>query len=161
MLLVEYSYNYQEDNYYWESKTLNRIDSDGISSSVSITVYWQCLSDTTVDPSEISSLWRPIRIYDTYSTLNNYYGYNDKRFNSYTVKDNKLWQVKRISQLASTHSAVQENIFWTQGDACGKTLTSCKSRFQADINSQGGFQQKRNSSLGLPYGGYPGVIQRR
>ena len=54
--------------------------------------------------------------------------------------------------------------FWKIGDVCGKKVTSCAMRFQAKVNGSGGgagFDELRDSRISLPFGGFPGVVQRR
>lgn len=155
--------NYLANYYYSDTATIRRINDDGGFQDVVVTRYWQCLSATTTDPTSTSAAWTPVRIYETYSSTNTYYGYQDKRFNEYVLKDNRLWQVKRVTQTLGAHNTVEEGDFWTAGDVCGKKLRSCSMRFQAIENSQsqGGFDRKRDSRIALPFGGFPGVVQRR
>jgi len=155
--------SFSANNYYKDTATVRRIKSDGTFEDVTIDQYWQCLFSTSSGPSSSSSSWKPVRLYYTYSASTQYFGYQDKRHNQYVVKDNRLWQVKRLTQDANSHGTVTEGAHWTAGDVCGKKLTSCAKRFQAKVNSasQGGFDAKRDSRVALPFGGFPGVVQRR
>ena len=140
-----------------------QINNDSSTTSTTVTEYWQCVSSTSTSPTRSSAAWRRVRIYYTYSASTTYYGYKDKSLNDYVVKDYRLWRIQRNTQTASNHNTVEEGDFWTQGDVCGKTLTSCAMRFQAKVQSDGdgGWDRLRDSRIGLPYGGYPGIAQRR
>ena len=156
--------------YYSTSQAnLLQITHEGILNSTTGTNYWQCLVNTSNAPTDSdTSSWRRVWTYATYNPLAEYKGYKDKRYNDYVVKNGFLWKVNRTTQRpaasgssVSRHYTVEEGAHWTRGDICGKTLTSCAMRFQARVDGNGGFLRARASGIGLPYGGFPGVVQRR
>lgn len=156
--------------YSTTASNLQEITGPGILAAASgVNNYWQCLANTSTAPSDASSSWRRVWVYlhgsavpsqsgDSSITVK---GYKDKRYNTYFVKNSFLWKVKRNTQTLAHDTALQEGDLWTQGDVCGKTLTSCAMRFQAVPDGNGGFTRARDSRIALPYGGYPGVVQRR
>jgi hypothetical protein len=159
--------NFIKDQYYYTTTTQQRYDTAGVLSSVSDALtyqYWQCLSATTSQPSATNASFRKVRRYLTsYSSGFTYHGYLDKAFNHNVLYNNILWQVKRISVVGVTP---QEGEFWTRADNCGKKLNSCSMRYQAKLNTVVNSQftavsANRNNTVSLPFGGFPGVIQRR
>jgi len=152
--------SFTANTYYYNTVSVTRVNADGSYTDTTINQYWQATRATTTAPTSASNSWRSVRIWRTYSASTTYYGYKDKRHNEYVLKDEKLWQVKRTTQTGSSHSTLIEGEYWTAGDVCGKTLTSCAMRFQAKPLSAG-WSSLKDSRIGLPYGGFPGVIQRR
>ena len=159
--------NFTKDQYYYTTTTQQRYDTAGVLSSVSDALtyqYWQCLSATTSQPSATNASFRKVRRYLTsYSSGFTYHGHLDKAFNHNVLYNNILWQVKRISVVGVTP---QEGEFWTRADNCGKKLNSCSMRYQAKLNTVVNSQftavsANRDNTVSLPFGGFPGVIQRR
>ena len=151
-------------NYYKTVAALTEIKSDGTKATRNDYNYWQCLSNTSDAPADSNSAWRRIRIHQTHSASQPYYGFTDNRFNHYIVSAGRLWQVKRTTQDGNAHQPRQSGDFWKLGDVCGKKVTSCAMRFQAKITTDGsgaGFAEIRDSRISLPFGGFPGVVQRR
>lgn len=154
------------NEYYTTSTNATRINSDSSLTTTTVNQYWQALvsqpSNPTV-PSDTDPNWRRIRVYSTYGTTNTYYGYTDTRLNDYVLSSGVLWRVKKTTQDGNNHSTLKEGDFWTEGDLCGKKVTSCKLRFHAKVHSSvsGGVDITRNSSIGLPFGGFPGATSRR
>ncbi len=159
--------NFTKDQYYFTTTTQQRYDTAGVLSSVSNTgtyQYWQCLAATTSQPSATNASFRKVRRYhSSYSSSTTYRGYLDKAFNENVLYNNVLWQVKRISVAGV---APEEGEFWTRADNCGKKLNSCSIRYQAKLNTVAnsqfvGISANRDNRKSLPFGGYPGVVQRR
>ena len=155
--------SFSAGTYYTTSEAnLMKVTPEGILTSTTGTNYWRCIKNTSAAPTDINiAEWRRVWVYSTYSTSGTYNGYKDKRYNAYVVKDGFLWKVNRITQATNNHYTVEEGAHWTRGDVCGKTLTSCAMRFQAQTDGNGGYVSTRRSQISLPYGGYPGVVQRR
>lgn len=159
--------NFTKDQYYFTTTTQQRYDTAGVLSSVSNTgtyQYWQCLTATTSQPSATNVSFRKVRRYhSSYSSSTTYRGYLDKAFNENVLYNNVLWQVKRISVAGV---APQEGEFWTRADNCGKKLTSCAMRYQATLNQVAnsqfvGLSANKDNTKPLPFGGFPGAVQRR
>ena len=154
-----FSSNANANNYRKTVASLTRKNADGTTTTVSTFHYWQALKTTSVTPSNSSVDWRRVRVYDPYDNAVTYEGYTDKKHNHYILESNRLWQVANKT-LAPTHPAREEGINWTEGDLCGKKITSCKLRFQAK-DSSGGVSIVTDSNKSLPFGGFPGVQRRR
>ena len=127
--------------------------------------YWFCIRATSTAPSDTNSAFRKIRVYQTFSTSGVYYGYRDKAFNDVVLQSGVFWRVQRTSLTGygGTQTSISENIYWTKADRCGKQITSCRLRFQAKLHPSvsGAFSALQDNTKALPFGGYPGVIQRR
>jgi len=69
--------------------------------------------------------------------------------------------------IVTTDSAVPSltSDYWVRGDVCGKLLTSCKKRFQSAYGRQTQTTEASNtiwnSTVPLPYGGFPGSRRHR
>ena len=151
-------------NYYKTAVTLTKINADGTTASHGSDYnYWQCLTNTNRTPADNNSAWRRIRVYYTYSSSATYNGYTDSRYNHFILESGVLWQVKKKTQAGNGHSARQEGANWTLGDICGKKVSSCRLRFQAKEQSgvAGGVSLTTAKFKSLPFGGFPGVQQRR
>ena len=148
--------------------TVQSISATGTKSSVSgLHKYWHCLQNNTdSSPSEGANYRRVHKYYPTYSSSTTYYGYTDSSYNDYVLKDGKLWRVRKTTQAGGSHDTVALGKFWIDGDLCGKTLNSCKKRFQAteDSSTYTNSIVSRTENVTqqqLPFGGFPGVKQQR
>ena len=149
---------------YYTTQELNlpQITAEGIVNNITWVNYWQCLSSTGSAPLDSSTnTWRRVWLYNSYQAGLEFKGFLDKRYNQYVVKDGFLWRVNRTTQAANAHNTVEEGLHWTRGDICGKSLTSCAMRFQAKPDGAAGFSKFKDSRISLPFGGFPGVVQRR
>jgi lambda family phage minor tail protein L len=152
-----------------QNAALTQITSTGTRSSVTnVKEYWQALTTqstagTAVAPADNNSNWRRFRRHAGYTTQTEYKGYTDKRHNEYVTSGGKLWQVKRNTIPSSNTTAPIEGAFWTEGDICSKSLTACKKRFHALKGPVNGEYVKitTDSNISLPFGGFPGALQRR
>lgn len=134
-----------------------RINSDGLTSLVSVKKYWQCLLDTTEAPSEsLTSVWRVVHPLHYYSGSMTYNAYTDTKYNEFILYNDKVYQLKTISIEGNSHpSAPELGPYFTRGDVCGKKIMSCKRRFWAISDNLGG-AFGRNTLVPLPFGGFPG-----
>lgn len=149
---------------YYSTQALQtpQITAEGIVNNITWINYWQCLNNTSSAPLDSSiNTWRRVWVWSNYSASTEYKGFLDKRYNQYVVKDGFLWRVNRTTQAANAHNTVEEGLHWTRGDICGKTLTSCAMRFQARPDGNLGFSKFKDTRVSLPFGGFPGVVQRR
>jgi lambda family phage minor tail protein L len=145
------------NNYYSfadSSPNFKRYDTDGNFDSgfSSITGYWQCVSDTSDDPSDTNVSWRRVRVWNDYSAASTYYAYSDPEFNEYVKYSNEIYKVKTISVSGTT--PVIGN-YWTYGDVCGKRVTSCSRRFHAIPDGNTGATVPTDKAVSLPFGGFP------
>jgi len=151
----------KEYRYQVPSPYLTKITSTGARSiGIVATAYWQAVTATTDNPADNNSNWRRIRVYRAYSSGTEYIGYTDKRYNEYVTDSvGKLWQVKRNSVQGVTPVA---GASWTEGDICNKDLPACKKRFHAKSDTGNPHVLiTTDSNVSLPFGGYPGALQRR
>jgi len=143
-----------------------KVNSSGVLSASNRVNYWQCLVDnTSTAPSDSERIkWRRVRKYaGTYVTSGQYNAYKDPQFNDYVLHSGVLWKVK-LTQDANNHQPIKEGPYWTAGDVCGKSLASCRLRFYAKVHETiptAVSASANKSQISLPFGGFPGAVQRR
>ena len=158
--------------YFTINATLLRLDKGGLQVSASnIKEFWQALKTTSTGvgtPSLDNSLFRRVVRYSSYSASEDYYGYSDARFNDYVLEGGTLWRVRKETQSANAHAARVNGDHWIQADICTKTLDACRKRFHAvtgavalATTSLVIVKKDLNNELALPFGGFPGVQQKR
>lgn len=161
--------SFTQNTIYFTATSQQRYGSSGVIlpavNNADTRQYWLCIRATSTAPSDSNTSFRKLRYYKTFNSSDPYYGYVDKSFNSVILKDGEFWRVKRISVVGAgpAGTSVAENDFWTKADRCGKQITSCKLRFQAKLHPSisGAFHALHDNTKALPFGGYPGVVQRR
>tara|TARA_R100001443_G_scaffold39039_1_gene52484 strand:- start:18414 stop:19601 length:1188 start_codon:yes stop_codon:yes gene_type:complete len=161
--------SFTKNTIYFTATTQQRYGGDGVIlpsiNNADTRQYWLCVRNTSSAPATTNTSFRKLRYYKAFSSSDPYYGYVDKAFNSIILKDGEFWRVKRTSVVGAgpTGTVVAENNFWTEADRCGKQITSCKLRFQAKVHPSitGAFDALHDNTKALPFGGYPGVVQRR
>jgi lambda family phage minor tail protein L len=131
--------------------------------------YWSCLEDTSTVPSDNNTAWLRFRVAIP-SGVNNdtvVKGYTNKKYNEYLVNDGVgVWH-KQVRSRSFVSSAIwfdpyvpgENNDLVIDADVCGKTLTSCKLRFGRRFTP--GSARGKVQNKPLPFGGFPGVQQRR
>ena len=155
--------------YYTDKDSLLQLNKGGDPTSAgTLKEFWQALKTTDTDigtPSINNSLFRRVVRYSTYNASTTYKGYSDPRFNDYVLESGKLWKVRKETQVGSAHDARVNGVHWIQADICTKTLDACRKRFHATTGSVTGFptlvKAAADNELSLPFGGFPGVQQRR
>ena len=157
--------------YFTENSSLLILEKGGAQSSPSSAIkeFWQAVKAASTGvgtPSLSNSLFRRVVRYSTYNASTTYYGYSDPRFNDYVLESGKLWRVRKETQVGGAHDARGNNDHWIQADVCNKTLASCRKRFHATSGSVTGYAQDLvkaaiDNDYNLPFGGFPGVQQRR
>lgn len=124
--------------------------------------YWRSNYNNNLNsaPSLTNINWQVIRTYTTYSAGTSYIvdSNGDRRNNPYVIYNSKIW---RLVQNATGQTPEEGSAFWTRADLCGKTLKSCKLRFQATQRSGSSGTStipsaKLNTAKTLPFGGFPG-----
>ena len=152
--------------------TVKKINADGSTSSVSgLKVYWQALTTSSSGhgtPSITNTNFRRVRRYAApYNASTELVGYTDPSFNDYVLKDNKLWRVRKTTMAGGAHGTVALGKYWIDGDICKKSFNSCKLRYQAKVSTFSGQTQffvvspSVDSNQHLPFGGFPGVQEKR
>lgn len=162
--------SYTQNSFYFTATQLQRYDASGVLSTVNdinTRQYWLCITSTSSGPSDANAAFRKVRPYQTFSSSTTYYGYKEKLHNDIVLQNGNFWRVQRTTVTgyggSQTSGNISENNFWTEADRCGKQITSCRLRFQAKLHPSvsGTFSALNDNTKALPYGGYPGVIQRR
>lgn len=115
---------------------------------------WQSESSSNLGntPSASSIWWRKVHRWSTYSSSTNY------SVGSLVRYDGKIW---RCLVSGSNNTPRTDSVYWTRVDYCGKTLESCKCRFQVEphaSNNQIPSARKNTKNL-LPFGGFPGSVK--
>jgi lambda family phage minor tail protein L len=82
----------------------------------------------------------------------------DPNRSSYVRHENKIWRVLISHTFDTSKTPGKNSIYWKRVDYCGKTLKSCKSRFQATI-SNGLPSSSKNTAIQLPFGAFPGSVK--
>lgn len=116
-------------------------------------------SNTTTPSSSATSFWTEIRLWTTYSASATY------SENDLVKYDNKIWQAN--NDLSAGNTPDSSLSAWTRIDLCGKTLASCKCRFQGTrigytSSSTGIAVPSAAKSLTrgtLPFGGFPASVK--
>ena len=111
--------------------------------------------------------WQIYRIFTTWSPTTTYTVVpEDTRKNSYAYNQGRLWRV--INPNNKGIEPGTDYSVWVEGDVCGKLISSCKKRFQATIHENSGTGLSAvpepgqfNTSVVLPFGGFPGTRKFR
>lgn len=106
----------------------------------------------------VSSLWGRARVYTAWAAGQSYTN------GSYVEHSGTVWKAKfgHLSTISNTPSIGSS--LWSRGDLCGKTLLSCKKRFQfvpASVGSNSLPSVELDTSKALPFGGFPGSLKFR
>tara|TARA_R100001510_G_scaffold27833_1_gene24558 strand:- start:327 stop:1547 length:1221 start_codon:yes stop_codon:yes gene_type:complete len=146
------------------SSGLRRLKQDGtIDTSAdgsTVTNYWQATRATNVTPQDSHSDWNRIWVYSNYNASTTYHTYTDDRYNDYAITTSGTIQVWQRTKTGSGNTP-QFGEYWQRGDLCGKRLSSCQCRFgfnpinKGTASSTG--QTRKDTSLQLPFGGFPGA----
>ena len=162
--------SFTQNSFYFTNNNLQRYDASGVlavAGDVNTRQYWLCIRSTSTGPSNTNTAFRKVRPYQTFSSTGTFYGYSDKGFNDIVLQNGAFWRVKRTTVTgyggSQTSGNISENDFWTRADRCGKQITSCRLRFQAKLHPSvsGAFSALQDNKQALPFGGFPGVVQRR
>lgn len=159
-----YSGTALKHGYYSATEAQIQLNKSAAPTTVTVTNYWQAMANSNTAPADLlPALWRRVRVYSSYSASATYYGYRDTRYNNFVLKSGKLWRIGKFTQVGGAHDTVKEGANWTEGDICGKSLKSCSLRFHALNHStiSGAVSANTNATVVLPFGGFPGVRQKR
>ena len=181
----EYILNFEEDEaingnnlssivvdkiYYTNKTSLLQLNKGGDPTSAgTLKEFWQALK--TADSGDLvpginKSRFRRVVRYSDYNPNTTYKGYSDARFNDYVLESGKLWRVQKETQVGSAHDARVSGVNWIQADICTKTLDACRKRFHATTGEVDGYEEDLvkasiDNEISLPFGGFPGVQQKR
>ena len=76
--------------------------------------------------------------------------------NDYVRHNGAIWRCILGHEAIEDKVPVNKSRYWERVDYCGKTLDSCKSRFQAVISTTGIVSARKDTTKELPFGAYPG-----
>ena len=126
---------------------------------------WRCNVDgTTVAPVINNSAWQILVEYTAYASGSTY-SYTANPVYDVVYSAGALWTPKRF--VPTNNAPFSGSSYWKRVDVCGKTVNSCKLRFQfspidATTSAQGGVASSlTNTEKALPFGGYPGTAKFR
>lgn len=130
--------------------------------------YWRpkVASVQGVTPEKYSISWQLVRIFSVWNSTTSYIvNSSDFLKNSYVYEGNTVWRAVK----ANTNERPSNDLgSWVRADSCGKTLNSCRVRFQATlarpspathINAKP--SGRLNTDTILPFGGFPGAEKFR
>lgn len=115
--------------------------------------YYRAESSVSgVDPGSNTGFWQIIRTWDTWEDDTTY------SEGSYTKYGDHIWKcgVTHDSSIADGRIPTLNSRWWSREDYCGKTLKSCKARFQSSVTSTGVVSARKNTTVKLPFGAFPG-----
>lgn len=117
-------------------------------------LYWRSeVSDNSTTPSASVLLWKQVFFWGNWNAAPG----SPYAVGSYVKHSNKIWKC-----LLSTSSVepVPGSLYWVRVDVCGKTLNSCKSRFQfTPISGSTVVSATKDTSVTLPFGAFPGSVK--
>ena len=161
-----------KDTYYKTTTTLaatgvQRLKKDGTvdasANGTTVNNYWQAKANVSSPgtPSDTNANFDRIRISRSYNSSDTYFAYTEDRYNDYVHYTangkNELWKVTRTGAEDQTPGF---NNYYEKGDVCGKRLTSCSCRFgfrPLDSTQASTGSTTKNTSVSLPFGGFPGA----
>ena len=148
-------------NYYLTVSNVPRRNANGTTSNANANNYWQALVNTSSTPSDNSTSWRRVRVFNS-SLSTTYYAYSDTKRNDYILRSGQLWQALR-TRVNPQISELKEGVNRTEGDVCGKKIKSCRLRFHSlpHPTVSNAVAVETDKKVTLPFGGFPNVKQRR
>ena len=135
------------------------------------TKYWLCqivhTSDAAKDPDSTSSYWKEVKSYSPHNTAGPNYAIGDLVRYTATINAiavDTIWRCVAVHDPSDADTVpATKTKYWSREDMCGKTLNSCKCRFQAnvtDITTPGSPpSSKKDTSSTLPFGAFPGTAK--
>lgn len=116
--------------------------------------YWVATEESEGEvPSEDTGYWEIIFGYTSWS--NSSVSYSKGQF---VLNDGELWKCSIDHTSAANKEPEANSAYWSVGDVCGKTLSSCNRRFGVKTNN---VPFKEWTSRSLPFGGFPGSDKYR
>jgi lambda family phage minor tail protein L len=109
---------------------------------------WRCITDNNEAPLG-SDFWEQVF---TWTVWNSVTSYTVPTYGKYVKHNNHIWKSIRGSLNAEPEPS---SVYWSRVDYCGKTLESCKCRYQfVPINGLPSVTKETNKVL--PFGAFPG-----
>lgn len=109
------------------------------------------------EPGDGTDFWKIVRVWEDWEL--------EKTYNvdvTYTLNNDYVRYNGAIWRCILAHDSTEEKIpvyksrYWEKVDYCGKTLDSCKCRFQAIMSTTGMASSRKDTTKELPFGAYPG-----
>ena len=124
------------------------------------TIRWRANVNTASEPkrAERNEDWTRVRTYADYDNTEDYV-YNSDDY-EYVESGNTIW---RLAKTSTGNAPSADSIYWVRGDVCGKILSSCKCRFQWQPKSGSTTVPtfEKDTSIPMPFGGFPGSEKYR
>ena len=115
--------------------------------------YWRSeASNNSTTPSGASVLWKQVFFWTDWVVA----PVSDYTVGSYVRHSNKIWKCLLTT---SSIEPTSNSLYWNRVDSCGKTLNSCKSRFQFTPTADGVVSATKDTSITLPFGAFPGSVK--
>ena len=125
-------------------------------------LYWRSLQDSNTGNTPVAGgvWWDEVKTYTVWADVSAY------SVGDYVERSNTVWLcILAHTSASGTIEPEISSIYWERGDLCGKQLNSCKCRFQfipkniATANSNALID--KDTTKGLPFGGFPGSSKFR
>lgn len=111
---------------------------------------WRSQTNTNTDtPSSTNVNWKEVIEWTSWNLATTY------SVGAYVKSGNNIWKALRSS---TNITPVTGSLYWTRVDYCGKTLNSCKCRFQFSPVSGVASAIKETDKV-LPFGAFPGSVK--
>ena len=111
---------------------------------------WRSQTDTNTDTPGASINWKEVIEWTQWDLLVSY------SVGAYVKSGNNIWKALRAS---TNNTPVTGSLYWTRVDYCGKTLNSCKCRFQFKPTTEGVASSIKETDKVLPFGAFPGSVK--
>jgi lambda family phage minor tail protein L len=113
------------------------------------------------EPGDATNFWRKARLYSEWQLNQSYIADTTDAYSGDHVKyGDNIWLCKLTHTSSESTLPVYNSRYWERVDYCGKTLDSCKQRFQCQI-AGGRPSAVLDTSIELPFGAYPGSAKFR
>ncbi len=138
------------------------------------TKWYRLLSATAtgVTPGT-TGVWLPVRVWTEWRTGETYIRDEVEFLNNPYVRysptnsetDKTVWLLAQPHISTTQFAPKIDSPYWSKGDLCGKTIASCKARYQAYSQSGSGETAvpyyETDTTIVLPFGGFPGTNKFR
>lgn len=121
-------------------------------------IYYRSeIGANTYVPGDSTEFWKIIRVWEDWKLGETYQVDSTYPLNNDYVRHNgAIWRCILGHEAIEDKVPVNKSRYWERVDYCGKTLDSCKSRFQAVISTTGIVSARKDTTKELPFGAYPG-----
>lgn len=123
--------------------------------------YYSLIDNNLGNTPATSSNWKSVRIYTPWALTTAYStDSSDPKSSDYVEYSNRIWRVTRSHTSTADLAPQALSSYWIRADVCGKTLESCKARFQfkptdATATNSIPLADKDTKNV-LPFGAFPG-----